>query len=95
MYLALFDFLKGEYQTGWHLALGWVLIFFGEKSCLMLKRQRKKPKRNQQLLTINKYIYKMHSVFTPYAIIKKKTRYEPFNIETFNIETFYFNQLFL
>ena len=56
----------------------------------MVKRQMKTSKRNDQLLTINKYIYKIHSVFTPYANIKKKTGYE-----SFNIETFYFNQLFL
>ena len=56
----------------------------------MVKRQMKKPKRNEQLLTINKYVYKIHSVFTLYGIIKKKTGYE-----SFNIETFYFNQLVL
>ena len=39
----------------------------------MVKKQMKRPKRNDQLLTINKYIYKIHSVFTPYATIKKKT----------------------
>ena len=56
----------------------------------MVKRQMKTPKRNEKLLTINKYIYKIHSVITPYATIKKKTGYE-----SFNIETFYFNQLVL
>ena len=39
----------------------------------MVKRQMKTSKRNDQLLTINKYIYKIHSVFMPYATIKKKT----------------------
>ena len=29
--LALFDFLKGEYQTGWLLVLGWLTIIIGEK----------------------------------------------------------------
>ena len=29
--LALFDFLKGEYQTGGLLALGWLTIVIGEK----------------------------------------------------------------
>ena len=29
--LALFDFLKGEYQTGWLLAHGWLTIINGEK----------------------------------------------------------------
>ena len=46
----------------------------------MVKRQMKTPKRNEKLLTINKYIYKIHSVFTPYATIKKKPVYESFNI---------------
>ena len=39
----------------------------------MVKRQMKTPKRNDQLLTINKYTYKIDLVFTPYATIKKKT----------------------
>ncbi len=29
--LALFDFLKGEYQAGGLLALGWLTIVIGEK----------------------------------------------------------------
>ena len=56
----------------------------------MVKRQMKTPKRNDQLLTINKYIYKINSVFTSHATIKKKK-----GCESFNIETFYFNQLVL
>ena len=44
--LALFDFLKGEYQAGWLLALGWLTIVIGGRTgCLMVKRQMKKPKR--------------------------------------------------
>ena len=29
--LALFDFLKGEYQAGGLIALGWLTIIIGEK----------------------------------------------------------------
>ena len=36
--LALFDFLKGEYQAGSLLALGWLAIVIGEKSMLDLKK---------------------------------------------------------
>ena len=50
----------------------------------------KKTKRYCQLLTINKYIYKIHSVFIRYATIKKATVYK-----SLNIEAFYSNQLVL
>ena len=49
----------------------------------MVKRQMKKPKRNDQLLTNNKYIYKIHSVIIRYATIKKATVYKSLNIEAF------------
>ena len=32
--LALFDFLKGDYQAGGLLALGWLTIVIGEKRML-------------------------------------------------------------
>ena len=43
----------------------------------------KKPKRDCQLLTINKYIYKIHSVFIRYATIKKVTVDNSLTIEAF------------
>ena len=36
--LALFDFLKGEYQTGWLLALGWLTIIIGEKRMFNIEK---------------------------------------------------------
>ena len=43
--LALFDFLKGDYQAGGLLVLGWLTIVIGEKRSLIGKKQMKKPKK--------------------------------------------------
>ncbi len=39
--LAVFDFLKGEYQAGWLLALGWLTIVIGEKRMFNEKNPNK------------------------------------------------------
>ncbi len=36
--LALFDFLKGEYQSGGLLALGWLAIVIGEKRMFNMEK---------------------------------------------------------
>ena len=36
--LALFDFLKGEYQAGCLLALGWLAIVIGEKRMFNMEK---------------------------------------------------------
>ena len=44
--LALFDFLKGEYQDGGLLALGWLTIVIGEKRMFAGEKTNEENKEN-------------------------------------------------
>ena len=45
--LAVFDFLKGQYQAGGFLALGWFLIVIGEKRTFYEEKTNKESQENR------------------------------------------------